>query len=351
MPEVLWHFYFRCDRNGLNYRCSMKKNQAFVVVLIVMGLAILAGILFGRYTLVSLASETVNAACTFRSTDIIASAQGDVYNPNDESDSIVPETYYLAVYSVEGSAITNPEFQPVPNEWKDEQKDTALQDETWALFTDLIPPQDREMVARFNVFTDGYSNTLAAVDQLKEDPSLWVLEIDIEDIKDKDALMFTLVHEYAHLLTLNASQVIPDQEIVNNPGDISLQQKKAAACPAYFTGTGCSYDDSYINAFYRRFWVDINEEWKKIDALQYATDDQTPYYDGLYNFYLSHLDQFVDDYAVTHPTEDIAEAFAYFVFSPRPAGNSIKEQKIAFFYAYPELVQLREDILNGACSK
>jgi hypothetical protein len=58
----------------------------------------------------------------------------------------------------------------------------------------------------------------------------------------------------------------------------------------------------------------------------------------------------VDDYATTHPTEDIAESFAYFVFSPEPTGDSIKDQKIAFFYEYPELVKLRQSILQGGCS-
>ena len=137
---------------------------------------------------------------------------------------------------------------------------------------------------------------------------------------------------------------------MDDPTNLSLQQKKAAACPTYFTGTGCSYSDSYINTFYTRFWLGINDEWEKIDSLQYNPEDSTPYFDGLYSFYKSHQDQFVDDYATTHPTEDIAEAFAYFVFTPKPTGDSIKEQKIAFFYEYPELVQLRENILNGACS-
>jgi hypothetical protein len=58
----------------------------------------------------------------------------------------------------------------------------------------------------------------------------------------------------------------------------------------------------------------------------------------------------VDDYSTTHPAEDIAESFTYFVFGPKPTGNSIKEQKIAFFYEYPELIHLRENILSGACS-
>jgi hypothetical protein len=161
--------------------------------------------------------------------------------------------------------------------------------------------------------------------------------------------MFTVIHEYAHLLTLNSSQVTPDVELVNDPYNLALQEAKAPACPNYFTGTGCSHPDSYMQAFYTRFWTDINDEWKAIDVLQYE-DDLVPYYNALYSFYKAHQDQFVDDYSVTHPAEDIAESFTYFVFSPKPVGDSIKEQKIAFFYDYPELVQLRADILSGACS-
>jgi hypothetical protein len=86
-----------------------------------------------------------------------------------------------------------------------------------------------------------------------------------------------------------------------------------------------------------------------VDALQY-TGDLMAYYNALYQFYQAHSAEFVDDYAATHPTEDIAESFTYFVFSPKPAGASIKEQKIKFFYEYPELVQLREGILSGICS-
>jgi hypothetical protein len=112
---------------------------------------------------------------------------------------------------------------------------------------------------------------------------------------------------------------------------------------------GCSHADSYVDDFYNRFWLDINDEWQKADALQYDTDDYTPYYNALYAFYKEHQDQFVDDYSATHPTEDIAESFAYFVFEPKPTGNSIKEQKIAFFYEYPELVELRASILGSLC--
>ncbi len=329
----------------------MNKNLTFILASFAVGLSILLGVALGRYSSEMFAVETASLTCSIAMTEIIASAQGNVYSTDDETENYVePESYYLVTYSVEGNTIIEPIIKLVPSDLQDEQKNVTLQNEAWDLFTDLIPPQDRQMVVQYNVFTDGYSNTLAAVDQNHENPSQWILEIDIADLEDKDSLLFTLVHEYAHLLTLNASQVIPDQEIVDDPANLSLQEKKAATCPNYFTGTGCSYADSYINTFYTRFWLDVNDDWKKIDTLQYNAEDSASYYDGLYNFYLTHQDQFVDDYATTHPTEDIAESFAYFIFSPKPTGDSIKEQKIAFFYEYRELVQLRENILNGACS-
>lgn len=357
MPEYLWQFYYHaniaaCISVKMQVKI-MKKNQAFIIIVIILlatGLLTLLGISFGRYASSALVAETPNAACAVTMKEVIASAQGDVYNMEGTTDYSEPDFHYLTIYSVQGDEITNPTFESVPDDLKDEQEDYAMQNEGWKMFTGLIPPLDRQMVTQYNTFTDGYSNTLAAVDQTKADPSQWVLEIDVADLEDKDSLVFTMIHEYAHILTLNASQVTPDQEIVNDPTNLDLQASKAAACPNFFTGIGCSYTDSYIHAFYNRLWQDINDEWQKIDALQYGTQDLTPYYDGLYKFYKAHQDQFLDDYSATHPDEDIAEAFAYFVFSPKPTGNSIKEQKVAFFYEYPELVELRASILKSLCT-
>lgn len=327
----------------------MKKEFPLAIVLFAAIMFTMLGLTASQLSNNSI-MQTSGAACAVTMTEVIASAQGDVYNMEGVSDYVEPESYYLASYEVQGDAITNPAFESVPDDLKDEQKDSALQNKAWQIFTDLIPPQDRQMVTQYNVFTDGFENTLAAADQTKSDLTHWVLEIDVADLEDKDALMFNLVHEYAHILTLNAAQMEPDQEIADDPYNQSLQKEKAAACPNFFTGMGCSHANSYINVFYDRFWLGVNDEWQKIDALQYNAEDYTPYYNGLYNFYKAHPDQFLDDYSATHPDEDIAEAFAYFIFSPKPTGNSIKEQKIAFFYEYPELGKLRESILSGACN-
>jgi hypothetical protein len=279
--------------------------------------------------------------------DIIQSAQGDVYAV-DDLDYVEPETHKLVTYQVHGDQITDPKFEVVPDDLVGEQHDVKRQQEAWSLFATLIPPESRQIISQFVVITDGKDDTIAAVDYAEDDLAHWALEVDIADLDDKDALTFDLVHEFAHLLTLNKTQVSFDEELAKNPDDQTLLKNKAALCSDYFTGMGCSLPDSYVNIFYKRFWGQINAEWERIDALQYK-DDLTPYYNGLHDFYESHLDQFVDDYAATHPTEDIAESFAYFVFSPKPSGNSVKEQKIKFFYEFPELVKLRDDILKGTC--
>lgn len=318
-------------------------------------LAILVLVAFGAYVIgksmrASLETESTVTACPLVMADIIESSKGNVYEMGDEEEYIAPETYYLVKYSVNQNEIAEPtRDDSIPMAWRDEQVDITLQNEAWKIFTTLIPAEDRWMVTQYNTFTDGESNTLAAVDQTPEDLSQWIIEIDIADLEDKHAFIFTMVHEYAHLLTLNDTQASVDEEIYQDPTNLELIKSKSAACQTYFTGAGCSYPDSYINAFYNRFWVDINDEWQAIDAMQYD-DDITPYYNALFNFYLTHQDQFVDDYATTHLAEDIAESFTYFVFSPKPTGNSIIDQKILFFYEYPELVDLRQHILNGTCS-
>jgi hypothetical protein len=170
--------------------------------------------------------------------------------------------------------------------------------------------------------------------------------VDIVDSDDKLDLTYTLIHEYAHLLTLGPNQVTPSMAVFNNPDDNDIYYEEASACPVYFPGEGCSNRDSYINAFFNRFWADIHEEWQDINLIE----DDDEYYEALDNFYYDYEGRFLTDYAATNPEEDIAEAFSFFVLSPRPGWSTIAEEKILFFYDYPELVRLRDEIISGICS-
>ena len=104
--------------------------------------------------------------------------------------------------------------------------------------------------------------------------------------------------------------------------------------------------DSYLYQFYVLFWEDIHAEWQDINLIE----DEDAYYDALDDFYYAYEDRFLTDYAATNPEEDIAESFSFFVLSPRPAGDSIADQKILFFYGFPELVRLRDEIVNAICT-
>jgi hypothetical protein len=251
----------------------------------------------------------------------------------------------LVTYTVDGNRLTDPLLGSVPDNLKKYQRDVSSQQNAWELFTTLIPSEQRAIIAEYQVITDGPGDILAVVEQTKHDPNKWILEIDIADIRDTKNLVFTFLHELGHLLTLNSSQVPPDLEVFNNPDSNRIYDREAAACRNYFSGEGCSLKNSYLNIFFDRFWSSLFEEWQPIDNIR--DDDKRQ--DKLDAFYQKYKDRFVDDYAVTNPNEDIAESWAFFVLSPEPNGDTVADQKLNFFYNYPELTRLRGQILNNMC--
>ena len=251
----------------------------------------------------------------------------------------------LVTYSVDGDQLVDPRLESGPDNLKKYLSDTSTQQKPWNLFKTLIPADQRTIIAEYQVITDGPGDVLAIVEQTQNNPDKWILEIDIADIGDTKNLVFTFLHELGHLLTLNPAQVPPDLEVFNHPDSERIFSREAAACRYYFPGEGCSLPDSYLNTFFDRYWKGLYAEWHQIDNIQSDSDRQ----EKLDAFYQKYKDQFVDDYAVTDANEDIAETWAFFVLSPKPQGATISDQKLMFFYQYPELVQLRERILQNLC--
>lgn len=296
------------------------------------------------------AIEPVEAVSCPAITEQIVGANTDLDLSNDlardfNNTADDDEVIYLVTYLVNGDEIREPYFENVPASLQDEQDDLSAHQAIWDYYATLIPREYRSTLREFVIMTDGESNILAAVWQTYDDPFSWGMEVDIADTNDYYYFSFTLIHEFAHLLTLGPDQVPPDVEIFNNPDDDDLYTQAIAACPTFFPGEGCSKSDSYINAFYEKFWVGIYDEWDEVNYM----DDDDAYYDALDEFYYKYEDQFLTDYSVTHPAEDIAESFGFFVFAGQPDGDTIAEQKILFFYQYPELVQLRQEILANVC--
>ena len=277
--------------------------------------------------------------------DRIAADLADEIMP---SETIEPETETLLTsYQIIDNHLAYPEDQPVSANLRPLQTDRLLHVTLWANYAALIPPSARPELIEVHIFTDGGDGTLAFVERTIDDPHLWALGLDPQDIQDFGNLNLTLIHEYGHLLSLNSNQVPPNMDLFYDPDNDAIYAAAENACSTYFTGEGCAKADSYINVFYQRYWADIFDEWLTINNLE----DADEYYTAMDDFYTRYRSRFVSDYAVTNPEEDFAETWAYFVLQPEPAGDSMADDKLRFFYEYPELIALRRQIIARLYSR
>ena len=286
------------------------------------------------------------AACPSLVAGILDTVTAKVDLSGQETDFTLKETggIPLLTYDVVQDEISDPHFETVPDELEDERDDRFTHESIWNYFAAIIPPAERELLAGFSIFTDGRGNHLAAVSPRFPNPEEWILQVDILDAEDYYELTYTLLHEEGHLLTLNAEQVPVSKSIYNFPGNETIVKQEAEACQQYFTGEGCSQPASYLNQFFIRFWTHLYPEWEQIEQEDRDTREVL-----LKDFYKTYRDQFLTDYAATSPMEDIAESWAFFILSPKPELTSIANEKILFFYEYPELVALRTQILERIC--
>jgi len=253
----------------------------------------------------------------------------------DEDDFYSEETT-LSTYDVNGDTITHvSDNEDVEIDLEGLQQAKDQHGAIWNTFVELIPAEYRTEIATFEVFTDGIDGTMAAVAQNEEDPTKWDLFIDVEDAADKAELAFTLIHEFAHVLSLNSEQVDPLTEAAYTDYESS-----ESMCSTLFLDEGCSEEGSYINQFFQNYWSSIQGELDSIESIE----DDNEYFDALDEFYAERANEFVSDYAATNVAEDLAETFTHFVMNDKPSDETVANSKILFFYGFDELVQLRDQI-------
>jgi hypothetical protein len=298
----------------------------------------------------TLLTSTINAsseACTALFPDILRSATKDgSHDRSSSADEEKQEIRYLIVYALEGDQLGARDDLLVPADLEVGLDSRAAHESIWNYFASMIPAEERAFVTEFAILSDGTDNVLAGVSPTYQDPTKWTLKVDISDAGDPYSLSYTLLHEFGHFLTLQPDQVPPDSNVFYNPHDETIYEQALATCPRYFTGEGCSNSGSYINEFFIRYWSGIYTEWEQINAVR----GQESYRGQLDDFYIKYQDQFLTQYAPTSPEEDIAEAWTFFVLSPRPEPTSMANLKVLFFYDYPELVALREQIRARLCT-
>lgn len=134
------------------------------------------------------------------------------------------------------------------------------------------------------------------------------------------------------MLTLNAGQIEPTEDVVQNDSR------------GYLTSEGYALKASYLGMFVDQFWPpDFLSEWDKVDKIR----NESRRINKLFKLYLENESQFVTDYAAESPEEDIAESWAFFVLSDKPLALEGKAKKVLFFYQFEELIRLRTMIRSN----
>jgi hypothetical protein len=240
----------------------------------------------------SSARPTTSAAVTDFPDD---SAGGDAI----DDDTLV----VLGIYPVNGDAII-PTADPAA---------AAV----WRRFTQLFPARLHPEITLFVAIDGAKSDGTQGAMQLNAlHPGKQYLALDTLGFDTPNELDRTMIHEFAHLLTLRESQM-------------PLNSAAARTCDVYTDDSGCPARGSYLRAYLARFWpgseVGTLDESDSAVTARYRTGG------------------FVTEYAATNPFEDMAEVFTEWVVASAPAkGTAQVDQKLRFFDAYPEVVAIRD---------
>lgn len=226
--------------------------------------------------------------CAAWGDEVIVRLEGE-YGPLDDylvaDDTDLPEEV-VYTYKIEDNVVLDDVEEDFLWQWND---------------FDWMTPDDRTtMIDEVEIFVGSRTNAYVKV----AGGTSAVLGLNAEPFIPSEAIQNSL-HELAHLISLT-------------PDEVEYGVYETYCWTNYTEEGGCFYEDSYLYLFYERFWV--------------------PYYEETGEYFLS-------EYATTHEQEDFAESFMYFVLYPQPAGTTVAEQKLQFFYEFEELVMLRAELL------
>lgn len=268
------------------------------IALISSGVALVLGLFFWGTTglvvwTVGQAEQTIAGF-----TDLDGFSDVDDPAPDLADDFAITEVYEVDAYG---------ELSPEP---------TPEAAAAWAEIERVFTPRvAATRISSFEVGDDASSDTMAWVSR-DVVPEYWTFAVNLAYADDDDLRLATLVHEYAHVLSLGPDSV----------------DSFTDTCDTMWTGQGCLLPETALSAFSDRFWgayadapAGDNEDADIADA-----------------FYAAHEDDFVDAYAATNVAEDFAESFMTYVQEDEPAGDGVVADKLRFFDEYPPYVLIRE---------
>ena len=195
---------------------------------------------------------------------------------------------------IDGSyQVVNGELSPTPT--------NESEVKAWKYFK-AIAGEDflNDYMYKVDFYNDSTSDIDASVEQSDVDFTKWNLNVNLAYISEKASLIYTLVHEYSHIYSLNSTQV---------DGLVS------GSCPNLKIIEGCVIDQSNLDQFYSQFWTRLNADPDSQDYGQYYQGNET---------------DFVTEYAATNGIEDFAETFAYYALKDTSDLIGVAAHKISF---------------------
>ncbi len=276
-----------------------------------------------------------------RINDVFDQELDDYFAASAASSSLFSTT--IVKYTVVDGQLFNRQSGPLADQYPEQVADQISHDRVWNAVKQIFPDRYWQQIEDLHIFTDQQDDELAYVSRTLTDDVRWTIGFDVVDAPPLvggiyEGLARTIVHELAHIVTLDDAQVQQGQTIyvlTDTIADIERkrEQRKLACAPNYYSTRGCHESDSYLNIFFSRYWSHI-----AVDDIILSTSDVDARYVPAQTSYVS-------AYAATRPEEDVAETFTNFVFDARPdPAITTADKKILFFYEFPELVSLRTEL-------
>ena len=133
------------------------------------------------------------------------------------------------MYDVEGDVLSDQSADPAHRE-------------VWTRVNEILPADTHPEISRFRaidaVKSGGVDGLIYASNS---DRTEWELMLDTTNAYGKQELDRTIIHEFAHLLTLRIAQI---------PVESSED-----GCAVYAPPEGCPARDSYLYAYFSEFWA------------------------------------------------------------------------------------------------
>jgi hypothetical protein len=172
----------------------------------------------------------------------------------------------------------------------DKKDEETIEYKTWSMFKGIAgEPFIKKHIGYYSTYRDKNEPILASVWNPLTTPSkksLWLLSVnmnaaDFNKPKWRQDMAIVLTHEFAHILTLNSTQVKFSRS--------KTQQCSSAATPVK-TAMGCAYKKSYIAGYAKAFW----DEKDNAHAQEVgAAEDEKATRSLVSKYYKAHQNDFV----------------------------------------------------------